>query len=152
MVVREFRKYGISLAFDDSEDDNINIKGIENYQIDSGNNDPFERESDSFEDDLSESDTAPSTDDDVDVQTTEVEVVSDGENSISDLCESTLDSNCTLAGSIVPEDFITLSETFLPTSCEFVHVDVEDIVFNPLRTKLIFKIAFFAYLKPFINF
>ena len=83
----------------------------------------------SFEDDQSESDTASATDDDVDVQITGVEVVCDGENSITDLCESTLERNYTPAESIVPEDSITLSETFLPTSCEFVPVDVEDIVF-----------------------
>ena len=61
---------------------------------------------------------------------TGVEVLSEDENSIIDLCESMLDSNCTLAESIVPEDSITLSETFLPTSCEFVCIDVEDIVVN----------------------
>ena len=84
MVVRGFRKCGISLAIDGSKDD-INIKGIENYQVDSGDDDSFESEGDSFENDLSESDTAPSTDDDVDVQITGVEVVSDGENFIIDL-------------------------------------------------------------------
>ena len=129
MVVRGFRKCGISLAIDDSKDDVINIKGIENYQVDSGDDDPFESEGDSFEDDLSESDTVSSTDDDVDVQTTG-EVLSDGEYSIIDLCENMLDSNCTLAESIVPEDSITFSETFLPTSCDFVPMDVEDVVVN----------------------
>ena len=133
MVVRGFRKCGISLAIDGSEDNDINIKGIENYQVDSGDDDPFESEGDLFEDDLSESDTVSSTDDDVDVQTTGKvlsDVLSDGENSIIDLCESMLDSNCTLAESIVPEDSIIFSETFLPTSGEFVPVDVEDVVVN----------------------
>ena len=119
MVVKEFRKCGISLAIDGPEGDDINIKGIENYQVDSGNNGPFESEGDSFEDDLSESDTTPSIDDEVDVQTTGIKVLSDGENSIIDLCKSMLNSICTLAESIVPEDSITLSETFLPTSCKF---------------------------------
>lgn len=87
MVIRGFKKCGIFVAiFDGSEDDDINIKGLENYH--------------SFED---ESDTL-STDD-----------------------EGTLDSNYTLAESTVPEDSITLSET---TSCEFVPVDVENIILN----------------------
>ena len=34
MVIRGFRKCGISLSTDGIED-NINIKGIENYQVDS---------------------------------------------------------------------------------------------------------------------
>ena len=127
MVVRGF---GISLAIDVSEDDDINIKAIENYQVDGGDDDPFESQGDSFENDLSESDTAPSTDGDVDAQTTGVKVLSDGENGIIDLCERMLDTNCTLAVSIVPEDSITLSKTFLPISCELVHIDVEDIVVN----------------------
>ena len=97
MVVRGFRKCGIPLAIDGTEDDDINIKGIENYQVNSDNDDPFESESDSFEDDLSESDTAPSTDYGFDVQITRVEVVIDGENSIIDLCENTLENNYALA-------------------------------------------------------
>ena len=44
-------------------------------------------------------------------------------------CKTTL-TNHSLAETIVPEDSITFSETFLPTCCEFVPVDVEDIVLN----------------------
>ena len=40
--------------------DDINIKGLENYQVDSDDDDRFESENDSFKD---ESDTAPSTND-----------------------------------------------------------------------------------------
>ena len=71
MVVRGFRKCWISLAIDGSKDDDINIKGIENYWVDNGDDDLFESEGDSFEDDLSEMDTAPLTDDDID-ETTEL--------------------------------------------------------------------------------
>lgn len=41
MVIREFKKYGISLAIDSSEDDEINVKGLEGYQIESDDDDPF---------------------------------------------------------------------------------------------------------------
>jgi len=57
------------------------------------------------------------------VQTTGVEVVSDSEHCIIDLCESR-------AKSTIPEVFITLNKIFLPVSCEFVPVEVEDIILN----------------------
>lgn len=104
MVIREFRKCGNSVAIDGSEDDDINIKGLENYLVDNDDDDPFESKDDLFEDN---SDTAPSIDD-----------------------EGTLDSNFILAGSKVPDDSITLSEIFLQTSCEFVPIDVENIILN----------------------
>ena len=105
MIIRGFRKCGISVAVDGSED-NINIKKLENYKVDSDDNDPFESEDDSFGD---ESDSATSTED-----------------------EGTLDSSYTLAESTVLEESITLSEVmvFPPTSSEFVHVDVENIILN----------------------
>ena len=59
-----------------------------------------------------------------------MEVISDSEDCIIDLCESTSENNYTLAESDVPEASITLSETFLPISCELVPVDVEDIILN----------------------
>ena len=74
------------MVIDDSKDDYINIKGTENYQIESGDNDPFEIQDDSFEDDLLERDTASSADDNIDVQIIGVEVVSDEENCIVNLC------------------------------------------------------------------
>ena len=40
MVIRGFRKCGISLPTDGSEN-NISIKGIENYQVDSDDDNPF---------------------------------------------------------------------------------------------------------------
>ena len=103
MIIRGFRKRGISVAVDGSE---MNIKKLENYQVDSDDNDPFESEDDSFGD---ESDSASSTED-----------------------EGTLDSSYTLAESTVLEESITLSEVmvFPPTSSEFVHVDVENIILN----------------------
>ena len=106
MVIRGFRKCGISLPIDESEDDDINIKGIENYQVDSDDSDPFESEDESFED---ESDLASSTEDD-----------------------DTAENNYTLVESTVPEDSITLSETFvsIPTSFEFVPEDIEVIIPN----------------------
>ena len=102
MIIRGFRKCGISVAVDGSEDNDINIKGLENYKVDSDDDDPFLSEDDSFAD---ESDTATSTED-----------------------EGTLDSNYTLAESTVLEESITLSKelVFLPTSCE----DVENIILN----------------------
>ena len=60
MIIRGFRKCGISVAVDGSDDDDVNIKGLENYQVDSDDDDPFLSEDDSFED---ESDTATSTED-----------------------------------------------------------------------------------------
>ena len=106
MIIRGFRKCGISVAADGSEDNDINIKELENYQVDSDDDDPFESEDDSFGD---ESDSATSTED-----------------------EGTLDSSYTLAESTVLEESITLSEVmvFPPTSSEFVHVDVENIILN----------------------
>ena len=106
MIIRGFRKCGISVAVDGSEDNDINIKELENYQVDSDDDDPFESEDDSFGD---ESDSATSTED-----------------------EGTLDSSYTLAESTVLEESITLSEVmvFPPTSSEFVHVDVENIILN----------------------
>ena len=102
MIIRGFRKYGISVAVDGSEDNNYNIKGLENYQVDSDDDDPFLSEDDSFED---ESDTATSAEE-----------------------EGTLDSNYTLAESTVLEESITLSKglVFLPTSCE----NVENVILN----------------------
>ena len=104
MIIRGFRKCGITVAVDGSEDNDINIKELENYQVDSDDDDPFESEDDSFGD---ESDSATSTED-----------------------EGTLDSSYTLAESTVLEESITLSEVmvFPPTSSEFVHVDVENII------------------------
>ena len=106
MIIRGFRKCGISVAVDGSEDNDINIKELENYQVDSDDDDPFESEDDSFGD---ESDSATSTED-----------------------EGTLDSSYTLAESTVLEESITLSGVmvFPPTFSEFVHVDVENIILN----------------------
>ena len=41
MVIRAFRKCGISVAIDSSEDDKINIKGLGGYQVESDNDDLF---------------------------------------------------------------------------------------------------------------
>ena len=46
-VVRGFKKCGISVAIDGSEDDEINIKGFENYKVESDNDDPFATSDDS---------------------------------------------------------------------------------------------------------
>ena len=44
MVTRGFRKCGIFVAIYDSEDDDINIEGLENYKIDSVDKHPFDSE------------------------------------------------------------------------------------------------------------
>ena len=31
--IRSFRKYGTTVSIDDSEDHNINIRGLDNYQV-----------------------------------------------------------------------------------------------------------------------
>ena len=102
MIIRGFRKCGISVAVDGSEDNDINIKGLEKYKVDRDDNDPFLSEDGSFAD---ESETATPTED-----------------------EGTLDSNYTLAKSTALEESITLCKVpvFLPTSCE----DVENIILN----------------------
>ena len=41
MVIRGFRKCGISVAIDSSEDDEINIKGLEGYQVESDEDESF---------------------------------------------------------------------------------------------------------------
>ena len=41
MVIRGFRKCGISVAIDSSEDDKINIKGLEGYQVESDEDKSF---------------------------------------------------------------------------------------------------------------
>ena len=44
MLKRSFRKCGIALAIDGSQDDEINIEGVEMYEVDSDDeltNDPF---------------------------------------------------------------------------------------------------------------
>ena len=35
MIIRSFRKCGISVAIDGSEDSDININGLENYSVES---------------------------------------------------------------------------------------------------------------------
>ena len=85
MIIRGFRKCGISIPVDGSKDDDINIKELEKYQVDSDDDDdPFESEDDSYGD---ESDTATSTED-----------------------EGTLDNSYTLVESTVLEESVTLSE------------------------------------------
>ena len=44
MVIRSFKKFGISVAIDGSEDDEINITGLEDYRVgdeEDQENDPF---------------------------------------------------------------------------------------------------------------
>jgi len=60
IIIRGFRKYSISVAINGFEDDDINIKGLEYYQVDSDDDDPFVSEDDSFKD---ESHTATLTKD-----------------------------------------------------------------------------------------
>lgn len=54
MIVRSFQKCGISVAPDGSEDSNINIEGLEDYTVESDDEeDPFSEEG---EEDLEEED------------------------------------------------------------------------------------------------
>ena len=52
MVIRGFRKCEISIAIDGSEDNEINIKDLENYKVESDDDDPFATsdDDDSFSD------------------------------------------------------------------------------------------------------
>ena len=47
MVIRAFKKCGISVAIDSSEDEEININNIEDYEVESSDEDPFDQESNS---------------------------------------------------------------------------------------------------------
>ena len=58
MVIKGFKKYGISLAIDNSEDDEINVKCLEGYQIESDDDDPF-----ATSEDCSDSDSSSENDD-----------------------------------------------------------------------------------------
>ena len=64
VVVRGFKECGISVAIDGSEDDEINIKGLENYQVESDDDDPFvtSGDSDSSTDDNSSGSVLSSSD------------------------------------------------------------------------------------------
>ena len=47
MVIRGFKKCGISVAIHGSDDNEINIKGLEDYQVESDDDDPFATSDDS---------------------------------------------------------------------------------------------------------
>ena len=63
MIVRSFRKVGIALAIDGSEDGDININGLENYTIEE---DHEESEDEDSEDGESEDDDSEDIEDDSD--------------------------------------------------------------------------------------
>ena len=47
VVVRGFKKCGISVAINGAEDDEINIEGLENFKVESDDDDPFATSDDS---------------------------------------------------------------------------------------------------------
>jgi len=55
-IPRIFQKCGISLPVDGSQDDQINIRDLENYSVDDGNLLPNEAEADADAEDLLEAD------------------------------------------------------------------------------------------------
>lgn len=56
IVVRSFKKCGISIASDGSEDFEINLKGIEDYRIDSDTDQDTDSDEDPFLTDSDEDD------------------------------------------------------------------------------------------------
>lgn len=64
-MIRGFKKCGISVATDSSEDDEINVKDLEGYQIESDDDDPFTTSKDcSHSDSSRENDNLHSGDED----------------------------------------------------------------------------------------
>ena len=91
---------------------------IDNYKVgnSSSDEDPFNTDSD-YETSTTESGT--STSDEGDNETSERE-----DNDIIDLCSGS-DNDCTMNRSVMPEDFVTIPETFtmMPSSLELPEPD-----------------------------
>jgi len=128
MVIIAFKKCGISVAIDSSEDEEININNIEDYEVESSDEDPFDQESNSeTESETSISDeseiegeSAVSSCKDVDI----IDLRSCNESSSDESGnESTADSY-----NFMPEYLITTDKTFfmMPGSCDLP--EVEDII------------------------
>ena len=50
MIIGSFKKCGIALAIDDSEDEEINIQGIDGYNVEDDDDEEFTDEEDPFTD------------------------------------------------------------------------------------------------------
>ena len=50
MIIRSFKKCGISVAIDGSEDDQINIESLDDYTVGESEDEATDDESDPFED------------------------------------------------------------------------------------------------------
>ena len=95
------------MAIDGSEDDEININNIEDYEVESSDEDPFESCNQQEESDhtpATESETSTSNE-------SEIEDVSEVSNS-EDLCSDEFGNDSTVNRNFMTEDFITMRETF----------------------------------------
>ena len=124
MVVRAFKKCGISVAINGSEDEEININNRDDYVVGSNT-----------------SDEDPFTDSDHEMSTTESEISTsdEGDNETSeredidtiDLCSDESDDDCTINRSVMPEDFVTIPETFTMMPGYLELPEPEDIIQEP---------------------
>ena len=77
MVIKAFKKCGVSMAIYGSEDEEMNINNIEDYEVESSEEDPFESCNQEESDHIPATESETSTSD-------EIEIESDSEVSISE--------------------------------------------------------------------
>ena len=106
MVIRGFKKCGVSVAINGSEDNEINIKDLEDYEVESDDDDPFVS---SESEDGSESDRSSDT-------------CSSDDYTIVLSSESDDDDSQTFPKLTVPFDLITNQERFPPFAGGFINL------------------------------
>ena len=130
MVIRAFKKCGISVAIDGSEDEEMNINNIEDYEVESSDEDPFESCNQEESDHTPATESETSTSDESEIEG-DSEVSNSEDIDIIDLCSDESGNGSTINRNVMPEDFTTMRETFSKMPGSFELPEAEDIIQDP---------------------